>query len=382
MDLPEIFMCCPAVYAVSDRYIITVPVTEPCVMWVRVGDRNYYDHSNGILRSASLTHMMEVPSAALDSSRSYTVCWRKIIERKPYFSDLCDVSEWSSSFRPCGTRDAGKINIYHIADAHNRVSGPIAAGSRFGDELDLLILNGDIPNHSGDIKNFSAIHRIAGTVSGGTVPVIFSRGNHDMRGIYAEELERHTPTDRGRSYFTVKLGRVWAVVLDCAEDKPDGNPEYGHTICCAEFREEETGFLRGLEASCETEYAAPGVEYRLVIAHNPFCEPRNAPFDIEMDRYAEWASILKKTVKPDLMICGHTHRCYVTMPGDPLDKLGQPCPVIAASALSKEDREYYRGGAITLEGRTASVSFTDSRGDSSEPVTVALGDSGIPVKKV
>ena len=121
---------------------------------------------------------------------------------------------------------------------------------------------------------------IAGSVTKAELPVIFSRGNHDTRGIYAENIADHTPTDNGRSYFTVRLGNIWAVVLDCAEDKPDTNPEYGHTICCHEFRIEETEFLKKIAESPDTEYAAPGVKYRLVIVHNPFCEPRRSPFDI------------------------------------------------------------------------------------------------------
>ncbi|MCQ2427769.1 MAG: metallophosphoesterase [Clostridia bacterium] len=367
--IPDLFLTYPSVYAVGERYIIMVPVKAHCVMWVKVGGECYYDHSNGILRSARLTHKCELPMSVLDAAHSYTVCYRLINERKPYFSDLSDVYEASFDFRPC-TGD--RINIYHIADAHNRVDGPIAAGSYFGDALDLLILNGDIPNHSGEIEYFDAIHKIAGGITHGEVPVIFSRGNHDTRGIYAENIEDYTPTDNGKSYFTVRLGSIWAIVLDCAEDKPDTNEEYGHTICCHKFRLEETAFLEKVADDPEGEYAAPGVEHRLVIVHNPFCEPRKAPFDIERDTFAYWAEILKEKIKPELMISGHTHRCYVTMPGDPLDELKQPCPQIVASSHKKEDKSYIRGGAITLEANAATVRFTGSDGDASEPIVINL----------
>ena len=68
--LPEIFKSYPSVYAVGDRYIITVIVNSNCVMWVETGGRCFYDHSNGILRSASLTHKCELPMAVLDEARS------------------------------------------------------------------------------------------------------------------------------------------------------------------------------------------------------------------------------------------------------------------------------------------------------------------------
>lgn len=231
-ELPGIFATYPTVYAVGRRYVILVPVEAECLMWVRVGDREFFDDSNGVLRSASTTHKMEVPQELLDVAGEYTVCWRKIIERKPYFSDVGEIETYTSVFRPVR---GDRIRMYHIADAHNRVDGPVAAGRYFGDDLDVLVLNGDIPNHSGKIEYFTAIHRIAGEITGGELPVIFSRGNHDTRGIYAEKIEDHTPTDCGRSYYSVRLGKLWALVLDCAEDKSDDHAEYGHTICCHNF---------------------------------------------------------------------------------------------------------------------------------------------------
>lgn len=40
---PDIFADLPTVYAVGKNYIIIVPVNEPCLMWVRVGDEEFYD---------------------------------------------------------------------------------------------------------------------------------------------------------------------------------------------------------------------------------------------------------------------------------------------------------------------------------------------------
>ncbi len=366
---PDILKCYPSVYAVNDKYVIMVPVNINCVMWVNVGGKNYYDHSNGILRSASLTHRCVVPAEELDRECEYTLYWRIVNERKPYYSDLGDVESFGFVFKPCR---GDRINIYNIADAHSSVDGPVAAGSYFGDDLDILVLNGDIPNHSGKIEYFDVIHQIAGSITKGEKPVIFSRGNHDLRGIYAENIEDYTPTSNGKSYYTVRIGCIWAIVLDCAEDKPDGNPEYGHTICCHEFRLEETEFLEHIAANPEKEFEAEGIKYKLVIVHNPFSEKRPSPFDIEEDLFKKWCDILSDKIKPDLMLCGHVHQCYVTMPGEERDYLGQPCPIVCSSQLSDKDRSWFRGGAITLENGTAHVRFTDSDGISSDEILIKL----------
>ena len=371
---PEIFAALPTVYAVADKYVIIVPVNEPCLMWVGIGENEYYDDSNGILRSGRLTHKMTVPMAELDAARSYTVRWRKMIERKPYRSEVGEIEEYTSAFRPIDP-DKERINIYNIADAHNRVDGPINAGKYFertGEELDLLLLNGDIPNHSGDVAYFEAIHRIAAGVTGGEIPVVFARGNHDTRGVCAELIEDYTPTDNGVSYYTFRLGPVWGIVMDCAEDKPDDHIEYAHTICCEDFRRRETRWLEALCNAEKPEYSDGGIKYKIVVVHNPFTERRNPPFDIEEDTFSHWASLLRENVKPHLMICGHVHKCYVTYPGGERDAFGQPCPIVAASKLSKDDLSFFVGGAITLDGNMAYVRFTDNDGNIVGEETVKL----------
>ena len=357
--IPSEFATAPIVYAVKNNYQILVPVKCETVMWVKVGDRCFYDDSNGILRSASSTHKMTVPAELLDREKKYTVCYRIINERKPYFTDSGEIKTYESSFRPI---NGSPVHIYHIADAHNMVDAPVAAGEYFKDALDLLVLNGDIPNHSGDIQYFTTIHEIAARLTGGRIPVVFSRGNHDTRGIYAEKIEDHTPTDNGRSYYTFRTGHVWGIVLDCGEDKPDAHEEYGNTICCEDFRRRETDYLKEVIENCKSEYQADGVKNRLVICHVPFTEKFKSPFDIEEDTYSEWCRLLREHIKPQLMLCGHIHNAYVSRVGCEKDDKGQPCTVVVASKKD-EKKNYFLGGALTLYSDRCNVKFTDSDGN-------------------
>ena len=357
-QIPQEFSTAPIVYAVRNSYQIIVPVTAELVMWVEVGGKCFYDDSNGILRSSRSTHIVTVPMELLDKEREYTVWYRVVKERKPYFTEASDAYSYTSAFRPVTSEE---IHIYHISDAHNEVERPVAAGSYFGDKLDLLVLNGDVPNHSGNIEYFTSIHQIAAQLTQGEIPVIFSRGNHDMRGIFAEKLEEHTPTDNGRSYFTFRLGSLWGMVLDCAEDKPDTNPEYGFMNCCEDFRRRETQFIKDVIANKENEYAAEGVKNRIVICHNPFTQVLKPPFNIEGETYTEWARLLGEYIKPQFMLCGHMHNVYVSHIGSQWDDLGQPCPVIVA-AQKRKDMPYC-GGAITLTPDHCKVVFNDNEGN-------------------
>ncbi len=354
----EVLKTAPAVFSVGNEYQIMVPVREETLMSVKVGDKKYYDHSNGIIRSKVAIHRMTVPAAELDREKKYSICYRKVIDRKPYFPDVCEEEEVEFEFCPVGSEN---ITVYHISDAHNFVAEPIAAAKKFEQEIaeiDLLILNGDIPNHSGEIENFDVIYEIAGQITGGKKPVIYSRGNHDTRGIYAENIAEYTPCNNGNSYFSFRAGGIWGVVIDCGEDKNDDYPEYGHTVCCHPFREAETEFLEKLMP--ENEYGAEGVTHKIVVSHVPFTRKLPEPFDIEQEIYTKWAKILKETVKPELMLCGHLHRFFIDMPGGPADDYGQPCPVVVGSVQHWKDGGYFAGAGYIFREGEVEVIFNDN----------------------
>lgn len=350
----------PAVFAVENTYQIMAPVKGEMLFWVEIGNEKYYDHSNGIIRSNTDMHRVSVPMDLLDNAREYTVCIKRIIERKPYFPETEETERFTYKF--CPVRENGCINIYHLADTHGEFSLSSEAGKFFGDDIDLLILNGDILNHSGNIENFELTFKLCESITHGEHPCVFSRGNHDLRGFYAEKLAEYTPTHNGKSYYTFRLGRIWGVVLDCGEDKVDSHEEYGGTVCCSQFRREETAFLTSVAE--KGDYLDSGIEYRLVIVHNPFTYTIEPPFDIEQDLFGNWADILKNSIKPDCIISGHLHDTVVSEIGGKLDSKGQPCPVIVGSDAIEDkngNKTDFIGCAIKLDAEKISVSFTDSK---------------------
>jgi predicted phosphodiesterase len=352
----------PAVFAVGCDYQIMVPVKERCIMFVEVDGERYYDSSNGISRSETPVHRMIVPMEKLDNAGRYILGYRKIIDRKPYFPELEDEVCVEYSFKPVSGEN---INIYHISDAHNVVDAPVRAGKYFGEKLDLLVLNGDIPNHSGKVENFDTIYDIISKITEGGVPVLYARGNHDLRGLCAEAYAEYTPSDRGLSYYTVRIGKLWAMLLDCGEDKDDTHEEYGGTVECHRFRLNETEFIKKVIKNAESEYAAEGVEYKLVMSHVPFCRKGVPPFDLEPEIFTEWCKLLAENVKPDFMLAGHLHRCFVAMPGGIIDSYGQPSPVVVGSMPFKRenDEKGFVGCAISLEKGVANITFNYDNGE-------------------
>ena len=347
----------PAVFAVGNEYQIMVEVEKESLMYVKVGELTFYDESNGVMNSLSPMHRVCVPMHVLDKEKEYTVIIRPIIERKVYFPETEEPQEFNFNFRPIPEKD---VRIFHISDAHSWVEQPIAAAKTFGD-VDLLILNGDVIDSSGDPSMFSNIYEICSAITNGEIPVVFSRGNHDMRGYYAEKVTDYIPNSNGKTYYSFRCGNLWGLVLDCGEDKDDDHVEYGYMVASHIFRQRQTEYIKSIIENAENEYAAEGVKTKLIICHNPFSIQLAEPFNIEEEIFSEWAKLLKDNVKPDLMICGHLHATDIYPVGCKRDHLGQPCPVVVASLPIWSEKNFV-GGGITIKDTEFEVAFTDSLG--------------------
>ena len=208
--MSEYFNHTPAVFAVDKYYQIMMPCEKPCLFFVKVGDKFYYDESNGIMCSKSEIHRVEIPAVELDKAKEYTICIRPIIIRKVYFSKTENVLEKTYKFYPV---PESNIRAYHIADAHNNIEEPIKAAETFGD-IDFLILNGDVIEDSSYPANIMNIYEICSRLTKGERPVIFSRGNHDLRGNFAEKFADYTTTRKGDTYYSFSIGSIWGILLD------------------------------------------------------------------------------------------------------------------------------------------------------------------------
>lgn len=342
----------PTVCPVRDTYQIMVPVSCEIFLSVKIGENEYFSHINGIRISTAPIQRITVPMEELDKAKKYTLVCRKVIERKPYFTETEDAYEIEYNFRPVEKTEG--IEIYQIADVHGWADNAIAAAKLLNKEYDVLLINGDIANYSDTIDDLMTPYKIASGVTGGEYPCIISRGNHDLRGNYAAQLADFMPGDNGKSYYTFRLGCMWCILADTGEDKNDICASYGHSIACHQFRREETKMIE--ETVKSGEYNAEGIKYRFVISHVPFTTPKKGEFNIEVDLFKKWAQLLKENVKPQLMLCGHEHATYVSYPGDSQDAIGHPCTVLIGSDVNYEG-EYYTGMGITVNEDGAKVVF-------------------------
>ena len=299
----------PAVFAVENEYQILITTSSPALIRLKIGEKFYSDHINGVRPSQKSVHRFHVPMSELNKAGKYTVFSRKLPNRLPYMHKITPQPEYSKSFQ-FDKLPQDNIKICNISDVHDRidqaVENVLAAG-----KADLLILNGDLIDKAIKFEQMEYPCILAGRMTNGRIPVIYARGNHELRGPFAEIVQDYVPNVNGRLYYQVDLGALWMLVLDGGEDKVDETNAYGHAIDCNAFRKEELEFIKN--TAVRGDFKKSKVKYKVIACHVPF--PRYVAHsrqeEVEKRRfmiYDNWCKVLKQQIKPDLIISGHIHK--------------------------------------------------------------------------
>lgn len=186
----------------------------------------------------------------------------------------------------------------------------------------LLMLNGDLV---GD--QFTSAGGLYHTCLGITCgyasldcAVAFSRGNHEVRGVFARDLGHVMPRpNRDGWYHFLRCGSVAVITLDSGEDKPDstkisagGNAtDYGYLGEFEPYRELQKHWLEALVRIPEFSQA----NRRIAFSHIPLrWKDATETGAICSDGAARWTSALA-TGKVAAVFSGHTHRFWHDEPG-------------------------------------------------------------------
>ncbi len=281
------------VFAVEDEYQIAWSTSIKSVGYITIGENTYYDQNSGT-NNVSKLHKVSVPMSVLDEAKTYSLHSIPVYSETAYLSINGKEVTKTYDFRPVNTTDG--LQIYNLSDTHEVLSGPSKAGSYYGDNLDLLVLNGDIINDVSSYYQISLIYKLASKITSGTRPVIFVRGNHECVGKYASSLADYVGSRDGEFYYTVELGDAFIMVLDTINYMEDDywlvSPQSNFEI----VREEESEWLSSLE------YFGEDHEYKLLFAHMAFALTNYS-------NYPEWTNELINATngKFDVLISGHSH---------------------------------------------------------------------------
>lgn len=173
---------------------------------------------------------------------------------------------------------------------------------------DFLLWNGDISNdwyRDGEVAStlltpgrgvdFTAKH-----------PLVFVRGNHDLRGTLAYQVKDFSATPGGKPWCAFRSGPIAVICMDTGEDKPDNNRHLLGRVACEPMRHEQAEWLKQAIEQPEIKNAP----YRLMFCHIPLRwtdEATDYGYDWFSKRSRDlWHNSLIKW-GTQLVISGHTH---------------------------------------------------------------------------
>ena len=298
------FSCGPVVYAVEDQYQIVFSTSDNAVSWVEIGGERYYDLYAGSMRSADRVHKVEVPQKVLDSARGYTICAQQMLYRGPFGGYKGDTISQSYDFRGVDASDG--LQYYALSDVHEAVG---AAAAACGEDADFVVLIGDLISMVETEEDARLASELAHSITGGEIPVIYARGNHEIKGEQAENLYKYVGSrNQGFAYWVTLSDQVFGVVLDMGEDHEDDWWEYYGTAQFDLYRAEQTRMLEELLAAGDYK----SYPYRMAICHIPIVHVNKHGY-FEQTKVT-WTKLLNE-MGADISLSGHEHELWPLLPG-------------------------------------------------------------------
>lgn len=288
------------VYAVEDTYQIVFTTNHAATAWVEVDGERYYELFAGSMKSADTVHKIVVPQQKLDAAGGYSIHAEKMLYRGPFGGFKGKQIEKSYNFRPVNSNDG--LVYYVMTDVHHARTGAVEAALSV-ENLDFLVILGDSVGMMDYEKDVQFSNVLAHDVTKGEIPVVYARGNHEIKGAYAEQLYQYVGSKNESFYYWFTLSDVFGITLDLGEDHDPGWWEYYGTDQFPLYHDEQTRFLQQLTEEKPYE----DYRYTLVACHIPiqFVNSRKDHEEVK----ATWTALLNQ-IDPDLAVYGHQHDLY------------------------------------------------------------------------
>lgn len=251
-----------------------------------------WDAQGGTIATDDTVHMVRVPKNELKNN-TYSVGSQYVMLKMGYHAFRGKTVE-SEKIAFSGEEREDDIRALSISDIHEMPEEMKEALSYFKETPDVIFMIGDISSEMIFKSQFEKnILKNAHTLSGGSIPVVYTRGNHETRGEFSAQMLDYFPTNTGEFYFTFDFGGISALVLDSGEDKEDDHKEYSGLVDFSSYREQELQWINSLK---KEDFDG---KYKIVLCHDPV---------IGTDYFgADWETPLKN-LEMDMVIGGHLHQ--------------------------------------------------------------------------
>lgn len=247
------------------------------------------DEVNAAVRTTDTFHSVRIPKKHLDNN-TYTYHSQQIGTKRAYVA-VKGITISSEPVEFKGYSGQESINVLLLSDIHENPAPAEKAIKYFDAPADLIVMNGDEVSLMTMKLKFRQVLEYAYRFSKGSIPIVYTRGNHENRGEFGSESVELFKTTTGGLYYTCKYGPVQFLALDSGEDKADSDWTYSGLVDSTAYIGRETEWMQSISLDED----AP---YKVCVAHMPSID----------NRYGfNWVPILTD-LDIDLFVGAHKHR--------------------------------------------------------------------------
>lgn len=333
--VPFEFKSTPAVFDNGSGYSVVFATSDKATAYIEYdcnGEHiKKYDENNGRKVGDSKIHSIAVPYDAL-SNNSYKVGATRVIDELSYGGRLGKTIE--SKEIKFNDNLGDNINLLTISDWHTYNKRAKKTISYLGKYDAVALLGDSAPGImvEDDVVNF--LVDFAGDLTGGEIPVLFVRGNHETRGEMSSKLSSMLKMDK--FYYKTSLGNYDFIVLDSCEDKEDSHPEYGSMDVYNENRKEMVKWLDSLENN--------GNKKTIAMSHaKEICMEE----DLSKNAYDKLESL-----NTSFLACGHEHISKFTNES--------PFPILIDGGIDANGAGTYVASMLKITPKNINVISVDS----------------------
>ncbi|AWI09080.1 metallophosphoesterase [Ereboglobus luteus] len=309
---PSLLGGTPAVFApTSESFTVTLPLSAAALAWIEYGET----------KSLGLTASSDQWGFVPHDSKVVKI---RVTGLKPGTR-----YHWRAVLKPLGGKGAGetRTRIYTT-----KTLSPGAAETRFSvwndthdqaptiqklhslrrNDDDFLLWNGDLSNNVNDASLIPGIYVSPKGVDLAEGPPIFlARGNHDVRGLWANKMTDYVDFPGDRPFYALRTGPVGMIVLDTCEDKPDAHRTFKGVAAFEPLIREQSRWLDEVTQ----QPALRDAPYRVVFCHIPLrwtkevqADYNNKEWDhVSLRGRAAWHDTLVRW-GAQVIVSAHNHR--------------------------------------------------------------------------
>jgi acid phosphatase type 7 len=268
----------------------------------------YYDSKYGRIQANSTLHKVRLNNLKPGTSYRYAIFSKEVLQWQTDSRILYGPTVANNAyarnplaFKTFSSED-DSVSFLIFNDLHGRAQfmKDLCKNIDFKN-IDMVIFNGDMSTAiNSEEQLFTDFIDASVQLFASRIPIVFTRGNHETRGTFADNLMDYFPKENGTVYQLLNVGNVAFLLLDCGEDKPDSDIEYSGIADFDAYRLEESRWLK--ETVQQIKYREAPV--KIAILHMP---PMVSNWHGNLHLSETLLPVLNEA-NVTAMFSGHTHR--------------------------------------------------------------------------